>query len=464
MPESVAIVGAGLVGCVAALGLSAKGYDVSVYEMRKDPRTDAASGKNMRSINLAVSDRGIRALHYIDPAMANRVLRNVIPMTGRMIHDATGTKQELQPYGLFGESIKSIDRLLLNHALLDELDRRDIAVHFGHKIVDMSSVSVDAPVTLDFLTAGERRTYTYDYLVAADGAYSQSRYLMQKTMRMDYLQKYVAQQYLELYIPPADSTDAAGGVPCYSLDPNHLHIWPRKEYMLIALANHDGSFTVTFFCTWALIEALDTADAFLTFFRLSFPGAYTLIGEEALRQAHRHQPRGALMQMAVSPFASPNRRSVLIGDSAHSMVPFYGQGMNCGFEDVHVLLKLLDDSDDMKEALARYTPARKDDVDTICRLAYENYRNMSALVLDPLYLLRKKIDYVFGEYANGRLFPWIPMYTMVSFRGDIRYSDAERIEKRQAGILAFLLWAGAGGVAVLAAGFSAHWFRLLSRH
>lgn len=459
MSQSVAVVGAGLVGCVAALAFSAKGYKVTLYEMRQDPRTDVNSAKSMRSINLAVSDRGIRALRYLSEDMAQRILKDVIPMKGRMIHDITGSKQESQIYGLFGESINSIDRLVLNKSLLDELDKTDVEILFEQKLVDMGNVSKkDSSIFLEFADKLQHREKrNFDYIVGADGAFSQSRYLMQKTMRMDYSQKYVEQQYIELYIPPANGVSDSKD-PQYSLDPSHLHIWPRKEFMLIALANSDGSFTSTFFSTWNLIESIKSSEEFLNFFQENFPDAYKLIGEEGLRYAYDHQPRGALMQVALTPFVSPNNRAILIGDAAHSMVPFYGQGMNCGFEDVHVLMKLIDETNSIETAFSKYTDARKEDVDTICRLAYENYQNMSTKVLDPFYLLRKKIDYVFGKYANGVLFSWIPMYTMISFRGDIRYSDAVRIEKRQTRVLLALQYLTVGGVALFAAAKAAQVF------
>lgn len=464
MSASVAVVGAGLVGCVAALAFSAKGYQVSVYELRQDPRKDTSSRKSMRSINLAVSDRGIRALQYISEDLANRILENVIPMKGRMIHDVTGTKQESQLYGLWGESIKSIDRLLLNKCLLDELEHRGITVHFEHKLVAMGNVSKkNEKTSLSFQTkGGESVNGSFDYIVGADGAFSLARFLMQKTMRMDYSQKYVEQQYIELYIPPKNG-DSGSAEPQYSIDPNHLHIWPRKEFMLIALANNDGSFTSTFFSSWKLINSIKSADEFLTFFKSNFIDAYELIGEEGLRYAYDHQPRGALMQVALSPFVSPSNRVILIGDAAHSMVPFYGQGMNCGFEDVHVLMKLIDESANVEVAFSKYTGARKEDVDTICRLAYENYENMSSKVLDPFYLLRKKIDYVFGKYANGVLFPWIPMYTIISFRGDIRYSDAVKIEKRQSRVLLLLQYATVGSLAIFAAAKAATYYDKMKR-
>lgn len=445
---SVGIVGAGLVGSLAALGFRAKGFDVTLFEMRPDPRAASDAGRSLRSINLAVSDRGIRAMKYIDPEMTERILQHVIPMKGRMIHDATGTKQESQLYGLFGESINSIDRLFLNKCLLDEL--KDVNVKFNHKLVSVLNVSGDEKPVLEFSTGSASEKFSFDFVVGADGAHSQFRYQLQRHVRMDYTQKYVDMQYMELYIPPVKGADPEL-LERFAIDANHLHIWPRKDYMLIALANGDGSFTSTFFSPWNIIESIKSEEEFLQFFRLSFPDAFELIGSDSLRYAYSHQPRGSLMQVALHPYTSANSRAIVIGDAAHSMVPFYGQGMNCGFEDVRVLLELIEaNGGDAQAAFGKYTETRKADLDAICKLAWDNYYTMSTKVIDPFYLLRKKVDYFLGKYANGKLFPWIPMYTMISFRGDIKYSDAVRIEKRQTKVLNWMQYVAVGSVAAVA--------------
>lgn len=445
--QSVGIIGAGLVGCLAALAFQAKGYDVTLFEMRPDPRTASEATKSLRSINLAVSDRGIRAMKYVDEQMTSRVLQHVIPMKGRMIHDITGTKQKSQLYGLYGESINSIDRLFLNKCLLDEL--KNVNVKFEHKLVSVGNMDgEDSKPYLQFSTGSDvTEKYSFDFVVGADGAHSQFRYQLQKQMRMDYSQTYVDMQYMELYIPPVEGADPQSN-DRFAIDANHLHIWPRKNYMLIALANGDGSFTSTFFSPWKVIESFKDDEEFLKFFQSSFPDAYGLIGEKGLRYAFNHQPRGSLMQCAVNPYTSPNNRGIVIGDAAHSMVPFYGQGMNCGFEDVRVLMELIDSNEgDAKAAFAQYTGARKADLHAICKLAWDNYYEMSTKVIDPFYLVRKKVDYFLGKYANGIFFPWIPLYTMISFRGDIRYSDAVRIEKRQSKVLDWIQYATVGSLA-----------------
>lgn len=437
--HAVAVVGAGLVGCLAALALAAKGHTVTLYELRKDPRKEE-NVAGLRLINLAVSDRGIRGLKYVDLAMAERVLAHVIPMHGRMIHDVQGN-QTSQEYGLFGESINSIDRAFLNKVLLEEVEKAGVSVRFEHKLTRMGAGETPQ---LEFQNGVESVVQKYDFVIGADGAYSAVRSQMQRLVRMDYSQTYIDMQYLELHIPAKTDGDNR-----FSISPNHLHIWPRHDHMLIALANQDGSFTSTFFSPWKVIEDISSGEAFGDFFKANFPNAYELMGRQLLVQAFETQPRGALMQVEAYPYHTPNGRVVIVGDAAHSMVPFYGQGMNCGFEDVHVLMKLIEEANgDIAAAFKAYSPARKDDLRAICRLAMENYHEMLSRVTSPFYLLRKRVDRFLGVNGDGRWwYNWIPMYTMISFRGDIRYLEAVEIERRQGRILTGLQV----GVSVVAA-------------
>lgn len=433
MTESVAVIGAGLVGTLAALGFAKRGYEVSLFDLRADPRTITA--KNLRSINLAVSARGIEGMKAVDEEMCNRLLEGIIPMKGRMIHDLEGN-QESQIYGLFGESINSIDRAKLNEDMITEIDRfnrshqNKVQTCFNHKLIklDLPSFSSDKSkkCKLEFTVNSQDDTKIkeFDFVLGADGSYSNVRYQLQKYIRMDYQQEYIDKCYLELYIPP-------GPNGTFSIDPNHLHIWPRKEFMLIALANGDGSFTSTFFGPWTLTESLNTSDKIIPFFKENFPDAVDLIGLDNIVKVFMENPRGALMQVTCSQY-NYSDRCIIIGDAAHSMVPFYGQGMNCGFEDVRILLELLDKYDSRKEAFDQYTQTRGEDLKAILKLALNNYKEMSTKVISQLYLFRKTLDGILGKLIPDY---WVPMYSMVSFRADIPYSQCIEREKRQTSIL-----------------------------
>lgn len=462
--QGVGIVGAGLVGCLAALAFAAKGFSVTLFEFRDDPSTVSQKEKNLRSINLAVSSRGIGALKYVDEAMADRILENVIPMKGRMIH--TGLKQESQLYGLFGESINSIDRAYLNEYLLDEIRHSEVNVLFKHKLIKLDNLSEEQTPKMTFIDMASEdlenrtKTFEFDYVVGADGAHSQFRYQLQRSMRMNVSQQYVDMQYLELYIPPSKDAESK-----FSIDPNHLHIWPRHNFMLIALANKDGSFTSTFFSPWSVIENIKTSDEFIDFFKENFPDAFELIGSENLKQVYDSNPRGSLMQVDVYPYNNPSGRAIIIGDAAHSMVPFYGQGMNCGFEDVKVLMEIIDrNNGNVSQAFKDYSVERKQDLNAICKLAMDNFQEMSSKVTSPWYLIRKKLDYTLGKYANGRLFQWLPLYTMISFRDDISYAKAIEIEKRQTVILNNIQYGTLGAIAIFGIAKAAQFWNQMSRN
>ncbi|KAG7694013.1 hypothetical protein KL930_003024 [Ogataea haglerorum] len=433
---SVGVIGAGLVGALVALGLAKQGYTVTLYDRRSDPRT--AQETSLRSINLAVSERGIRALRYVDKEMAERVLEGIIPMHGRMIHDLDGN-QESQLYGLFGEAINSIDRKKLNQNLIEEIERFNATAKFKIELIfeaKVTSVQVNGGVTINYVHAGEPRRDHRDFVVGADGTYSVVRQSLQKLIRMNYSQEYIDMCYLEMYIPP-------GPDGSFRIDPNRLHIWPRKTFMLIALANQDGSFTSTFFGPWKLVESLDSPKTIEFFFKKNFKDAIPLIGLDKIIECFTTYPRGALMQLNCSKYNFEDK-CIIIGDAAHSMVPFYGQGMNCGFEDVRILLELLEKHrHDRHTAFDAYSESRAEDLKAILKLALRNYHEMSSDVTSSIYLFRKKLDGVLG-----RLMPqhWIPLYTMVSFRSDISYADAVRFSQKQEQILKWAEWGAVGSI------------------
>lgn len=452
--HGVGIVGAGIVGCVAALALESKGFQVTLFELRDDPTKGTERMKSLRSVNLALSSRGINALNLVDKSITANIMNHCVPMYGRMIHDRSGTKQESQKYGLFGEYNNSIDRSLLNKLLIQEVKQRGVRVLFNHKLVKVINTDDKCP-QLVFSVDGQDQMFEFDYVIGCDGSHSQFKYQLQKCMRMNASQNYIDMQYMELSIPPKE-----GGSNLYQIDPNHLHIWPRENFMLIALANLDGSFTSTFFSSWSLIESIKSPEEFVTFFKNQFPDAFKILGESQLAEAYEHYPRGSLIQTTAYPYHSANGRALILGDAAHLMVPFYGQGMNCGLEDVTVLMQLLEKhGNDLAAAFIDYSPSRKKDLDTICKLAMDNYNEMASKVTKKSFLFRKKIDYYLGKYCNSRFFQWIPMYLMISFRPDILYSKAVEIEARQEKILNMVQVTGVTAFIVVGVAKGLQWWR-----
>lgn len=435
--KTVAIIGAGLVGCLAALAFERKGFNVRVYEGRPDARTpEQRKIFSFRSINMAVSARGILALETVDKAMADRVLQNLIPMHGRMVHDLLGNEIS-QNYGLYGEAINSIDRADLNRSLLDELDRSPhCEVLFNHKMV-RATFDPTPKMTFSVTRPMENDSFKnivdvddVDLIVGCDGAHSVVRQQLQKVVRMDLSQSYIDHAYLELRIGARQ--DALDPNNKFKMDKNHLHIWPRGSHMLIALANVDGSFTSTLFAPWSTIEALDTDDKVMDFFWRDFPDVFEkgLMTKEDILQAFHDNPRGSLICIKCSPYHYKDK-CIIIGDAAHSMVPFYGQGMNCGFEDVRVLMGLLDKHGytNIESAFDEYSSTRYKDLSAIIDLAMRNYVEMRDKVTSMTYLMRKKLDGILSKTLKDY---WLPLYTMVSFRPDIPYSEAVRREAWQA--------------------------------
>ncbi|CEL52437.1 kynurenine 3-monooxygenase [Rhizoctonia solani AG-1 IB] len=460
-PRKVIVVGAGPVGCLSALSFAKQGWEVEVFEARPDMREpEAKANLSLRSINLAISSRGISALCVVDPAIADRFMQNVIPMHGRMIHDNLGHCQS-QLYDRDGQAINSIDRGLLNIGLLDELSTyQNIRLHFRTKL---TTVDFDSRIAIFF--ADEKSfNVEFDLCIGADGSYSNVRRQMMRVVRMDYQQEYLPHDYIELSIPPGLG---ANGEPKFLLDPNHLHIWPRHSFMLIALPNKDRSFTCTLFAPTKDLDELDTTDKFIVWFQVHFRDALDHIGRDRLVASFERNPRNSLICVKANPYHYKDR-AIIIGDAAHAMTPFYGQGLNCGLEDVRVLMSTLlsfgvsstvsateAPSEDKKlsQALAYYSEHRHQDLVAICDLAMGNYVEMRHSVTTPIYRLRKWIDRVLAGFAPSvpwqsliptlaqTTFPvgaakgWISLYTMVTFRPDISYATAQRKAREQADII-----------------------------
>jgi len=415
--QHIAIAGAGLVGSLAAIYLRKRSYAVTVFERRADMRSSQYTGG--RSINLALSNRGIRALTEV--GLAHELKRIAIPMHGRMMHDVHGNLS-YQPYGKEGQYINSISRSALNIALMNEAERLGVRFLFEQRIENVNLATTELELGNEGAISG--RT-AFDIIIGADGAFSAMRDAFRISDRFDYQQFYIEHGYKELSIP-------AGAGGAFQLEKNALHIWPRESFMLIALPNPDGSFTLTLFFPFegdVSFEALKTKAEVQAFFEKTFPDAFALMPH--LPEEFAQNPLSSLITIKCYPWVK--NKTLLLGDAAHAIVPFYGQGMNAGFEDCRVLNELLDTfHDDWAIALPHFQQLRKPDADAIAQLALDNFIEMRDLVGDADFLLRKKIEARLHE-----LFPdkWIPLYSMVTFYDNIRYSEAYSKGRQQKKIM-----------------------------
>ncbi|HEV8124221.1 MAG TPA: NAD(P)/FAD-dependent oxidoreductase [Gemmatimonadales bacterium] len=432
MPDGYTIVGAGLAGSLMALLLGRDDYQVDVYERRPDPRVAGADVG--RSINLAISARGLHALDQV--GLKDEILAMAVPMRGRMIHDATG-HLTFQAYGTRHQAINSVSRAGLNIALLNAASRlHQVRLHFGLRCTEVDLEQEQ----LEFTTLkGElSRVHAGDTIIGADGAFSAIRTQMQKRELFDYSQSYLAHGYKELYIPPRPG----GG---FQMEPNALHIWPRGGFMMIALPNQDGSFTCTLF--WPFegpnsFANLRSPEDVLGFFQETYPDAVPLM--PTLAQDFFANPTGSLVTVRCSPWHI-QEKVVLLGDAAHAIVPFYGQGANAAFEDCVALAQCLKQNPHNRlAAFEQYDRTRKPNADAISALALANFIEMRDRVASPWFRLKKKV-----EKLLHALFPhwFIPLYTMVSFT-TIPYAEAVEKAARQD---AAMRW-GAGIVVLLLIG------------
>ncbi|XP_045185472.2 kynurenine 3-monooxygenase-like [Mercenaria mercenaria] len=396
--KTVIVIGGGLVGALHACFMAKRGYKVDIYEMRDDIRTmEVVRG---RSINLALSVRGREALRRV--GVEDQIVKFGIPMYSRMIHDRDGKRRPI-PYGKKDEYIMSIDRRHLNEILLTEAEKfPNVSTHFEHKVVECNF----SAGTVTFQKKdGSSVTVTADLIVGCDGAYSKVRQEMMKKTLLDYEQVFIPHGYMELNMPPTPQDK-------YAMEVNYLHIWARNEYMMIALPNYDRSYTVTLFMPFEIFKTLTTENAVLNFFKDNFADSIPLLGEKALIETVIKNKALPMVTVKCSPYHVKDR-VVIMGDAAHAMVPFYGQGMNCGFEDCIVFADLLDKHEgDFAATLSEFTSYRSIDAKAMCDLAFYNYIEMRQSVNSRLFLLRKKVDnFLFWLFPNT----WIPLYTTVSF-------------------------------------------------
>ena len=414
MGKNITVVGGGLVGSMLACYLSRRGHKVNVYERRPDMRKAGYVGG--RSINLALSHRGWKTLKKIGlDAVVDKI---AIPMTGRMIHDLEGNTQ-LLPYGKDGQAIYSVSRGELNRIMVDEAEKfPDVKFHFDYRC---SAVDFDSNTThFEHVCNGEKISTQSDVIFGADGAFSEVRYEMQRTNNFNLSQQYEAFGYKELHI--AETEDGK-----HRMEKNALHIWPRGSFMMIALPNTDGSFTVTLFAPFKGENGFDNlrtdADV-IAFFKKNFPDALALMPD--LAKVFFTNPTSSLCTIKCFPWKY--KSACLIGDAAHAIVPFYGQGMICGFEDVRELDEILDaTSESWDEALDKFQYQRKPNGDAIADLALYNYIEMRDLSGREDFQLRLKIERKIADRFSDK---FMTHYSMVTF-SELSYSEAKNRGERQ---------------------------------
>ena len=411
-PGSVLIVGAGLAGSLLAVYLARAGWTVEIVERRSDPRIRRfAAG---RSINLAISARGIKALRRA--GLEDAVMKDAIRMGGRMVHPVEGAPG-YQPYSADPtRAINSVSRSALNLALLDAAAAEpNVSVSFDERCANVDFAA--GAVTFVNDATGATRTATADLVVGADGAYSAVRGALQKTERFDYSQEFLGHGYKELHIPPV----ANGAHAPFAMEPNALHIWPRGESMMIALPNPDGSFTCTLFWrhdgTGSSFAAIKSGADALAHFRAVYPDAVPLM--PTLADDFAKNPVGVMVTVRCGQWT--RGRVTLIGDAAHAIVPFYGQGANASFEDCEALADALAGSATIDDALRAYEAARIANSNAIADMALRNFLEMRDLTGRASFKWKKKI-----EHALNRMMPatFVPLYDLVSF-STVPYSEAK---------------------------------------
>ncbi len=413
--REITLVGAGLAGSLLSIYLARRGHRVTILERRPDPRKTAAPASAGRSINLALANRGIAALEEV--GVMEDIRSALIPMAGRMLHDEEG-RLKLIPYGNKpNEVINSVSRAGLNALLVRAAESTGrVSIRFGATVtgVDFASRQVR------FLAGSdpEPQEAPYDVLIGTDGSASAVRasILERAGGRLD--EEPLGHGYKELSIPPADGRDAG-----FRMEKNALHIWPRGEYMLIALPNVDGSFTVTLFLPnrgEASFEALTTPEAVHGLFARRFADAIPLMPR--LAEDFFGNPTGHLETIRCAPWSFEDQALVL-GDAAHAIVPFHGQGMNAAFEDCSAFDRCLEDADrPWNEIFAEFEKRRRPDTDAIADMALENYVEMRSTVREPKFQLKKDLAFRLEERHPGR---FIPRYSMVMFH-TIPYAEAKR--------------------------------------
>ncbi len=434
--KNILIVGAGLCGSLLALRMAQKGFKVTVVEKRPDIRTTVLDAG--RSINLALSNRGMKALKMA--GMEEDVKSLLIPMTGRMIHEKSSGKTFLSPYsGRNNEYINSVSRPGLNKVLLTAAEKEGVEIHFNQacKSIDFEKTTV----VCENFESKEEVTFQADVIFGTDGAGSVIRSSM--INNPDFLfsisHQWLSHGYKELEILAADNSE-------YKIYKNALHIWPRGEYMLIALPNLDGSFTVTLFLPHKgkpySFETLTSNEKIDKFFSKEFPDVLKLIPN--LTEQFSQNPIGNLGTIKCSPW-NHSGKVLIMGDAAHAMVPFYAQGMNSSFEDVAEFSEILDKYESRmktgnniwQEIFDEFQEKRIKNAEAICDLSLDNFEEMKAHTGLPIFQVKRKFEIAFESEFPTEYFS---KYSLVTFREDLSYSEAKRLGRAQDNAILSLLY------------------------
>lgn len=416
--EKIILVGGGLSGSLLSVYLAKRGFEIHLYERRPDMRSNRIMAG--RSINLALSTRGINALQKV--GLDSEVLADAIPMYGRMMHGKDGSLNQ-QPYGTGGQCINSVSRGRLNTRLLElASDYPNIYLYFNHRCTDVDVANATAFFENE---NGEQITAKADRIIGTDGAFAATRGRMQITDRFDYSQNYLYVGYKELAIPAGDNGT-------FLMEKNALHIWPRGAFMMIALPNPSGDFTCTLFLAnqgLPSFQQLKSEADLLAFFDAEFPDALKMM--PTIAEDFFNNPTGSLVTIKCNPWVVDDKLA-LLGDAAHAVVPFYGQGMNCSFEDCVVMDECIEKfHPDWNKVFAEYYKERKPNADAIADLAVQNFYEMADKVGDKEFLQRKHIEHELCE-----LYPdlYKSQYELVTFSKQ-PYSYAQQMGKVNEGII-----------------------------
>jgi len=414
--DKIVIFGAGLVGSLLGILLARKGFQVEIHEKRPDLRYKAYA--NLRSINLALSHRGWTVLEKA--GLAEELKKIALPMFGRVLHAQSG-EPGFQAYGKEDQAIYSISRYKLNCFLIDEAEKENnLKIYFESKA---EKFAFDKSLAYVSDNEGLRHRLEAKAFLGSDGAFSALRYEMMREDKFFYQQDYIEHGYKEFTIPATASGD-------WAMRKDGLHIWPRKSFMMIALPNKDKTFTCTLFFPYEgknSFQSIRKEEEVKALFESEFPDLITLIPD--YQWQFENHPVASLVTIHCSPWN--NKNFLLIGDAAHAIVPFYGQGMNAGFEDCRIIMEMLEGAENWDALFDDFENKRRPDANAISELALENFIEMRDLVSHPEFILKKKLESV--VVTNGTP-NWIPQYSMVTF-SNIPYSEAQMRGKNQSLVL-----------------------------